>query len=92
MVLSFSALPVAVTILTFNFFNTTDEESVAMEEVKALGKAVQEVELSIQASDVNRNADDFSFISSVKKEEPRKEPNQESSTSPVIGVNRSLML
>jgi len=70
------------------------EESVAMEEVKALGKAVQEVELSIEASDVDRNADDFSFISSVKKEEEElNEPNQESSsTSKGIGVNRTLMI
>ncbi len=88
----FLHFPVVVKILTFTFLNTTDEESVAMEEVKALGKAVQEVELSIQASDVNRNADDFSFISSVNKEEPKKEPNQESSISPVISGNRSLML
>ena len=29
-----------------------DEESVAMEEVKALGEAVKEVELSVQGSDV----------------------------------------
>ena len=87
----FLRLPV-VRILTVTFLNTTDEESVAMEEVKALGKAVQEVELSIQASDVDRNSDDFSFISSVNKEEPKKEPTQESNTSHVVGVNRSLML
>jgi hypothetical protein len=75
------------------FLNITDEESVAMEEVKALGEAVQEVELSIQASDVDRNFDDFSFMS-VKKEEPKKEPEQESSTSRgiEIGVNRTLMI
>ncbi len=73
------------------FLNAIDEESVAMEEVKALGKAVQEVELSIQASDVDRNADDFSFISSINKEEPKKELN-ESSNSQVVGVNRTLML
>ena len=30
-----------------------DEESVAIEEVKALGEAVQEVELSVQVADVN---------------------------------------
>lgn len=91
--LIFSLLTV-LRILTFTFFNTTDEESVAMEEVKALGKAVQEVELSIQASDVDRNADDFSFISSVNKEEPKKEkePNKENNTSHVVDINRTLML
>lgn len=35
------------------FNNIIDEESVAIEEVKALGEAVQEVELSIQGSDVD---------------------------------------
>lgn len=30
-----------------------DEESVAIEEVKALGEAVQEVELSVQVADVD---------------------------------------
>jgi len=50
------------------------EESVAMEEVKALGKAVQEVELSIQASDVDR-------IAGVIAEELKKEPKNETSFS-----------
>lgn len=54
--------------------NMIDEESVAMEEVKALGKAVQEVELSIQASDVDR-------IAGVIAEELKKEPKNETSFS-----------
>ena len=64
-----------------HFLEMIDEESVAMEEVKALGKAVQEVELSIQASDVDRNADDFSFMSSVNAEEVKKEEPQNNETS-----------
>ena len=35
-----------------NPHDNLDEESVAMEEVKALGEAVKEVELSVQGSDV----------------------------------------
>lgn len=69
---------------------TLDEESVAMEEVKALGEAVQEVELSVRASDVDRNFDDFSYIS-VKKEEPKKESKQDSSKG-ICSVDRTLML
>lgn len=40
----------------------TDEESVAMEEVKALGEAVREVELSIQSADVDAALDSYSLI------------------------------
>lgn len=69
---------------------TLDEESVAMEEVKALGEAVQEVELSVRASDVDRNFDDFSYIS-VKKEESKKESKRDSSKG-IGSVNRTLML
>ena len=39
-----------------------DEESVAMEEVKALGEAVQEVELSIGSTDVDAALDSRSLI------------------------------
>jgi multidrug resistance efflux pump len=35
----------------------TDEESVAIEEVRALGEAVQEVELSIEGTDIDAIVD-----------------------------------
>lgn len=35
----------------------TDEESVAIEEVRALGEAVQEVELSIEGADIDAVVD-----------------------------------
>lgn len=41
--------------------------------MKALGEAVQEVELSVQASDVDIIVDDFSLLSG-KDEVPKKEP------------------
>ena len=73
-----------------HFLNTTDEESVAMEEVKARGKAVQEVELSLQASDVDRNFD--GIISNIDKDgkETKKAPEEEN--KPSIGANRTLMI
>ena len=43
-------------------YHKIDEESVAMEEVKALGEAVQEVELSIGSTDVDAALDSRSLI------------------------------
>ena len=73
-----------------NLITTTDEETVAMEEVKALGRAVQEVEMSVQASDVDRNFDDI--ISNIDKDgkETKKAPEEEN--KPTIGANRTLMI
>lgn len=89
---SFSCIVALPRSLTISFFlKMIDEESVAMEEVKALGKAVQEVELSIQASDVDRNADDFSFMSSVNAEELKKDEPQNNETSFSKG-NGTLMI
>ena len=60
-----------------------------MEEVKALGRAVQEVEMSVQASDVDRNFDDI--ISNIDKDkETKKAPEEEN--KPTIGANRTLMI
>ena len=44
-----------------NSLTNTDEESVAMEEVKALSEVVQEVELSIQGADVDAALDSYSL-------------------------------
>ena len=38
-----------------------DEESVAIEEVKAIGEAVQEIESSIQSTDVDAALNTYSF-------------------------------
>ena len=71
----------------------TDEETVAMEEVKALGKAVQEVEMSVQASDVDRNFDDFSMNEKEEETKTKKEePKEESKPHAEIGANRTLMI
>ena len=60
-----------------------------MEEVKALGRAVQEVEMSVQASDVDRNFDDI--ISNIDTDkETKKAPEEEN--KPTIGANRTLMI
>lgn len=40
-----------------SFTQFIDEESVAIEEIKALGEAVQEVELSVEGSDIDTLAD-----------------------------------
>ena len=40
----------------------SDEESVAIEEIKALGEAVQEVELSVQSADVVVAVDRYSLV------------------------------
>ena len=70
----------------------TDEETVAMEEVKALGKAVQEVEMSVQASDVDRNFDDFSMNEKEEETKKKEEPKEESKPHAEIGANRTLMI
>ena len=62
-----------------------------MDEVKALGEAVQEVELSVQASDVDRKSyEQFFSNKNASKEETTNELNTSEIVS--VGANRTLMI